>query len=225
MTPRNNACRKFGCLLWDVDGTLIDTTALIVEALDHTYRTFLSRALPPDEIRAIIGTPLVEQIYALGDPRAFGISPEAMMQEFIRYYEANKSRERIIETSVAMLIAGKRAGRLTGLVTSKNREEIANTLPRLAILPYVDCIVCADDVQRPKPDPEGLLTAMKRLCATPEDTLYIGDTVHDMRAGKSAGVHRCAVAWGAATREQLAAEDPEYLLCDPSELAGVLALD
>lgn len=220
-----DARRAFDCLLWDIDGTLIDTTTLIVEALDHTYRTFLSRTLPPDEIRAIIGTPLVKQIYALGDPRSFGVSPEAMMEEFIRYYEAHKSRERIIDTAVAMLVAGKRSGRPTGLVTSKNREEIANTLPRLGIAPYVDCIVSADDVQRPKPDPEGLLLALKRLSARPETTLYIGDTVHDMRAGKSARVARCAVTWGAATRAQLEAERPEYLLEDPSELAAVLDLD
>lgn len=216
--------RSFDCLLWDIDGTLIDTTTLIVEALDHTYRTFLSRTLPPEQIRTIIGIPLVRQIYALGDPVSFGVSPEAMMEEFIRYYEANQSRERVIETAVSTLIAGKRSGRPTGLVTSKNRAEIANTLPRLAIAPYVDCIVCADDVQRPKPDPEGLLIALKRLSARPETTLYIGDTVHDMRAGKSAGVVRCAVTWGAATREQLDAERPEYLLCDPSELAAVLDL-
>jgi pyrophosphatase PpaX len=225
VTFRNNLRRSFDCLLWDIDGTLIDTTSLIVDALDHTFRTFLSRTLPPNDIRAIIGTPLVKQIYALGDPESFGVSPDAMMEEFIRYYEENRGRERIIDTAVAMLIAGKRSGTPTGLVTSKNLEEIANTLPRLEIAPYVDCIISADDVKHPKPDPEGLLKALTILSARPETTLYIGDTVHDMRAGKSAGVARCAVAWGAAPIELLQAESPEYLLSDPSELAFVIDLD
>jgi HAD superfamily hydrolase (TIGR01509 family) len=212
-------------LLWDIDGTLIDTTILIVAALDHVYRTFLGRTLPPDEIRAIIGTPLYEQIRVLGPPEDFGADPEAMEAEFIRYYEANRDKERIIPEVVDTLIRGKMLGRPMALVTSKNRAEIANTLPRLGIAEYVDFIVSADDVSVPKPNPEGVLLALAALNAKPEEAVFIGDTVHDLRAGRAAGVRRCAVTWGAAPRALLLAEEPEIVCDDPLALSALLGLE
>jgi HAD superfamily hydrolase (TIGR01509 family) len=211
-------------LLWDVDGTLIDTTHLVVAGLDHVYRAFLRRTLPTDEIRALVGIPLVEQIRIFGDPEELGIKPEEMEAEFIRYWESRKEEERVIPEAIQALAAGKRAGYPTGLVTSKNRAEIANTLPRIGILPFVDTIVCSEDVERPKPDPEGVRLALTRLGAPPEQAVFIGDSVHDMRAGRAAGVRRCAVTWGAAPRPLLLAEQPEYLCDDPAQLARVLGL-
>lgn len=211
-------------LLWDIDGTLIDTTALIVSALDHTYRAFLHRTLPPEEIQAIIGTPLSAQIRVFGEPATLGADPRAMEEAFIRFYESHKHLERVVEGAVEALKAGRRAGKPTALVTSKNDAEIANTLPRLGIAQCVDTIVSADDVCRPKPDPEGVLLALKRLGARPEEALFIGDTVHDMRAGRAAGVRRCAVTWGAAPRALLQAEEPDLLCDSPDDLARLLGL-
>src|SRR5262249_45583171 len=123
-------------LLWDIDGTLIDTTRLIVAALDHTYRTFLGKTLPEEGLRAIIGTPLSKQMRVFGEPAEMGADVEEMEAEFIRFYESHRHLERIITAAVEALKAGKRAGQKTGLVTSKNNEEIANTLPRLGILDF-----------------------------------------------------------------------------------------
>lgn len=211
-------------LLWDIDGTLIDTTRLIVASLDHIYRVFLNRTLPPDELRAIIGTPLSAQIRIFGEPEQFGADAVEMEAEFIRYYEAHRDQERIIDEAVAALIAGKKAGRPTALVTSKNRAEIANTLPRLGIRPYVDLIVSAEDVERPKPDPACVRMAVERLGVTPHHALFIGDTVHDMRAGREAGVVRCAVMWGASPRPLLLAEQPEYICEYPRDLPALLGI-
>jgi len=209
-------------LLWDIDGTLIDTTGLILAALDHTYRTFLNRILPPDDLRGIIGIPLSEQMRIFGDPAEYGRDSGQMESEFIRFYEANRELERIVDEAVSALIAGKQAGRPTALVTSKNRAEIANTLPRLGILPYVDAIISADDVANPKPDPEGILLALQKLDSGPGDALFIGDTVHDMRAGKAAGVRCCAVAWGAGPFELLIAESPEFFCENPADLRRII---
>ncbi len=211
-------------LLWDIDGTLVDTTDLITSALDHVYRKFLGKTLPKEELRAIIGIPLSSQLRVFGEPADFGVCQPDMEAEFIRFYEGHRDIERLVLAAADALKAGKRLGRKTGLVTSKNNEEIANTLPRLGIQEFVDVVVSADDVSLPKPDPAGVLLAMKRLEARPEDTMFIGDTVHDMRAGRSAGVRTCAVTWGAAPRDVLMAEHPD-LICDDSErLAGLLGL-
>jgi len=215
---------RYKTLLWDIDGTLIDTTHLVAEGLDHVYRTFLGRTLPMDEIRAIIGTPLAEQVRIFGDPRQWGVAPEEMEAEFIRCWESRKHEERLIPEAIATLIAGKQQGRGTALVTSKNHAEIRNTLPRMGIAECVDAVITADDVKVPKPDPEGVGLALTLLKSTPSETIFIGDTVHDMRAGRAAGVARCAVTWGAAPRARLLAEEPELVCDDPADLARLLGI-
>jgi len=213
------------CLLWDVDGTLTDTTALIAEALDHIYRKFYGRALSFDDRRALIGTPLKKQIRIFGEPESLGVAEEEITEEFITFYEQQKSRERLWDDVIASLIEGKRRGFPTGLVTSKNREELANTLPRLGIADYIDSAVTADDVAHPKPDPEGIRLALRRLAIPAEriaDAVYIGDTLHDMRAARDAGVRGIAVTWGAATRAQMEQEAPAFLCDTPAELRHLL---
>ena len=198
---------------------MTDSTALICDALDHIYLEFYGRSLPAIELRGLIGTPLRKQIRVFGEPQSFGVSEETVTDAFITYYEAQKSRERIWDDVIATLIEGKKRGAPTVLVTSKNREELANTLPRLGIADWIDGAVTADDVTNPKPDPEGLRRALKTLQIPAEsasETVYIGDTIHDMRAARDAGVQGIAVTWGAASREQMEAESPAFI-CDTVE--------
>lgn len=210
------------CLLWDIDGTLIDTTSLIVKALDHTYRTFLNNTLSVNAIRDLIGIPLREQMLALGDPSAQGIDVAEMEREFIRFYETNRQLERVIPESIEALKNGYVRGWKTALVTSKNHAEIANTLPRLNIASCLAAVVTADDVTNPKPDPESVRKALAICHALPQEAIFIGDTIHDMRAGQEAGVRRCAVLWGAGRREQLEAESPDFICEDPAKLWDLL---
>jgi HAD superfamily hydrolase (TIGR01549 family) len=213
------------CLLWDVDGTLTDTTTLIAEALDHIYQKHYGRTISFDERRALIGTPLKAQIRVFGEPESFGVDPQQVMADFIAYYEANKHRERNFTEVLEALIEGKKRGFPTALITSKNREELDNTLPRLGIANYVDFAVTADDVARPKPDPEGIRQALTRF-AVPNERVpfafYTGDTIHDMKAAKGAGVRGIGVTWGAATRPQLL-DEGAFAICDtPEELRAIL---
>ncbi len=207
------------CLIWDVDGTLVDTTTLIVAALDHIYRTYFDREMPLDARRALIGIPLRKQIRVFGEPSAFGHDEAEVTGAFIRYYETHRSEERILDEVIALVVEGHRRGLPVALVTSKNREERANTLPRLGIADCIDFAVTADDVVHPKPDPEGIRQALSSLAIPPEHhsaAVYIGDTVHDMQAAHAAGVQPIAVTWGAAPRPLLEAQSP-IALCDTSE--------
>ncbi len=213
------------CLLWDIDGTLIDTTSLIVEALDHVYNLFYRRTLPPDAIRALIGTPLKSQIRVFGEPERFGTSEEAVFTEFIGFYEANRHRERILEEMTELVREGRRRGIPTGLVTSKNREELANTLPRLNIADAVQVAVTADDVPFPKPAPDGILAALTALGISAEQqayAVYVGDTLHDMQAARQAGVQPAGVGWGAAGLSLLQSCRPALLCATPGELRAAL---
>jgi pyrophosphatase PpaX len=208
-----------------VDGTLIDTTTLIAESLDHVYRKHFGREMPFDSRRALIGMALWKQVRVFGEPEAFGVSAETVMDDFITHYEANKHQERILTDVIELLIEGKQRGLRTALVTSKNHEELANTLPRLGIADYVDFAVTADDVQNPKPDPEGIRLALSHFAIPAEripDVVYIGDTAHDMIAARGAGVRGVGVLWGAGTRPVLEAETPFRICETPEDLRRVL---
>ena len=211
-------------ILWDIDGTLIDTTSLIVSALNHVYQKYNHQSVPEAEIRAIIGTPLSSQVQYLGDPSDFGTTIEEMESEFIHYYESNRDQERIIHEITALLILGKNSEKNTALITSKNLAEIANTLPRLGILQYVDLIVSADDVKTPKPDPEGVLKAVAHFNAEPSQTIFIGDTVHDIRAGKSGGIVACGVTWGAGIAAKLLDVGADFVVSTSGDLSDILGL-
>lgn len=212
------------CLLWDVDGTLIDTTSLIVDALGYTYETFYKKNISREERRALIGTPLKSQIRIFGEPEEFGQDPEAVMEGFIRFYEQNREREQILMEVVEVLIEGKKRGFPTALITSKNIPELENTLPRLGIAPYVDSLVSADHVKLPKPHPEGIRLALAEIGRTEvaSEAVYIGDTTHDMQAAKGAGVRGIGVTWGAATPERLLEEAPTSLCHTATELRTLL---
>ncbi len=212
-------------LIWDVDGTLTDSTALIAEALDHIYLRFYQRETTYDERRALIGTPLKKQIRIFGEPEQYGTTEEAVFEAFIGCYEAGKHRERILNDVIAVLALGSNLGIPTGLVTSKNREELANTLPRLGIASAISIAVTADDIAHPKPAPDGILLALNQLGVSLEDAhaaCYIGDTTHDMQAARGAGVRLIGVAWGAAGKERLTAENPEFIADTPALLREYL---
>jgi HAD superfamily hydrolase (TIGR01549 family) len=219
--------KEIACLLWDVDGTMVDTTELIVSSLDYIYRKYYHQTAPEAAIRGLIGTPLRKQIRFFGDPADYGTTEEAVTQDFIQYYEQNRDRERVLPEVTELVNAGFAKGIPTGLVTSKNREELSNTLPRLGIAGSVQVAVTADDVVHPKPAPEGILLALQRLDIPVNrrlNAVYIGDTVHDMRAGGDAGVKTIAVTWGAATTEMLKAVSPTVICADFRQLHALLGL-
>jgi HAD superfamily hydrolase (TIGR01509 family) len=207
-------------VLWDIDGTLIDTTALIVDALTETFIEFTGKSLAPDELRGLIGIPLERQMFAMGDPNQFGATWEQMAAATVRRYERGRAQERVIPEAIEALIEGKRRGIPTALVTSKNDNELAHTLPRLGISAYCDVIISADTVApRMKPDPYPVLLALERLAiSSPEGAIFIGDSTYDIKSGNAAGVATAAVLWGAASESALLAESPSLVFRRPDDL-------
>ncbi|GIV04830.1 MAG: pyrophosphatase PpaX [Fimbriimonadales bacterium] len=205
-------------ILFDIDGTLIDTVDLIVKALDYTYRKHLGVALPREEIRRLIGLPLKVQMHYLDD-RVAGNAPHDLMEaDEVAYYKAHRDQERVIPEAVQAVQTAYRKGYAVALVTSKNREELQITLPKLTVDAYVDTVVTADDTERHKPAPDPVLKALERLQVAPEQAIYIGDTVFDLSCGRAAGVLVGAVAWGAHLPEDLRAAQPDYYFETPTDL-------
>ncbi|MFQ3610810.1 MAG: HAD-IA family hydrolase [Fimbriimonadales bacterium] len=208
----------FRAILFDIDGTLIDTVALIVSALDHTYRKHLGIQLPPQEIRRLIGLPLKVQMHYLDDRVDRPIDHELLEHDEIAYYQANRHQEQPIQQALESVRTAYERGFAIGLVTSKNRAELAFSWERLGLDNWVDVVVTADDTERHKPNPEPVLKALEWLGVPPEQAIYIGDTVFDLSCGRSAGTQVAAVGWGAHLPEDLRSAQPDYYFETPADL-------
>jgi pyrophosphatase PpaX len=121
-----------------------------------------------------------------------------------------------------MLHEVREAGYRTALVTSKNRYGAMRGLDLTGLTPYIEHLVCADDVVNPKPHPEPVLKALGLLGAEPGRTVFFGDSVHDMHSGRAAGVKTAAVLWGPFGRDHLESSTPDYWLERPGDIGTLL---
>jgi pyrophosphatase PpaX len=118
----------------------------------------------------------------------------------------------------------RQTGRRVGLVTSKNRVGAVRGLRFLGLEDQMELIVAADDVANPKPHPEPVLSATTQLGIPPAETIYVGDSTHDMVSGRAAGARTAAVLWGPFGRAHLAPTEPDYWLERPESLLSVLGV-
>jgi pyrophosphatase PpaX len=208
-------------VLWDIDGTLIDTTALIVDVLHSMFLHFTQKEMSRTDLRSLIGIPLEKQVCFLGDPSQFGASVSEMRDFAVRRYERRRDLERLIPESIDALIRMKRVSISTALVTSKNDVELCNSLPRLGISPYCDAIIGSDQsAPYHKPHPRPVEIALRKMkIDNPQHAIFIGDSIYDMQSAKSAGVRTAAVLWGASTEEMLVREQPDIIFSKPEEIA------
>jgi len=203
--------------LFDLDGTLIDSIELILRSYRHTMRAH--RGLePPDEVwMQGLGTPLWVQFHHWTEDPA---EIEAMVATYRAYnLEHHDELVRPYEGVVAAVRDLRKNGKTLGLVTSKIREGALRGLQVAGLEDGFEVIVGADDVTHPKPHPEPVLKALERLGAPAADTVFIGDSRHDIECGRAAGVKTAAVLWGPFDRTHLADLVPDYWLERPEDLA------
>jgi pyrophosphatase PpaX len=210
----------FPVVLFDLDGTLIDSGGMIVASMKHAARTVLGREVDEKFLTAAIGGPgLVAQMLALDPQRvdelvaAYRDHNEPLHDELEAFWE-------VVEVLPRLRMEGRRLG----VVTAKRRASVRLAFDRLPQLEKsFDVVVTADDTERHKPDPEPILAALERLRARPEAAAYVGDSPFDIRAAKAAGVHSVAVGWGGIhSAEVLRRERPDLFVEHAEELLGAL---
>lgn len=213
---------QLSTVLFDLDGTLIDSIRLILDSYHHTLAAHDLPARSDAHWLAGLGTPLLVQFKDWCDD---AVRLEAMVAT---YREYNISHHDAMVTAypgvVEMVKDIRRAGLRTGLVTSKNRPGALRGLRLIGLEDAMDLVIGADEVVNPKPHPEPVELALQRLGETPERTIYVGDSIHDMESGRAAGVRTGAVLWGPFGRDHLECTRPDYWLERPADLLGVLGL-
>jgi pyrophosphatase PpaX len=210
-------------VLFDLDGTLIDSVRLILDSYHHTLA---SHGLPPrsdEEWLRGVGTPLTVQFAEWGD------DPDTLGALIATYREYNlKHHDRMVTVYPGVVDAVRTirtAGIATGLVTSKNRLGALRGLTLARLEAMMDVLVCADEVTNPKPHPEPVEKAVALLGADRDSTIYVGDSVHDMHSGRAAGVRTAAVLWGPFGRSHLEGAGPDYWLEEPGDLVSLVVGD
>ncbi|MGN6362214.1 MAG: HAD family hydrolase [Thermomicrobiales bacterium] len=201
-------------VLFDLDGTLLDSVELIVQSYTHAVTTHLGGPVDRDGVLATIGLPLGPILEALAPGQG------ALLLETYRAYmsEHHDRMARLFPGAGETLRALRARGYQLGIVTSKSRASARLAFDLFALETLVDVTVCFDEVSRPKPAPDPLLAAAARLGVAPAACLYVGDTPHDMQAAQAAGMCAVAAPWGAGTHTALLAAAPGLWLATLADL-------
>ena len=205
----------FATYLFDLDGTLLDSVELILASYRHTALVHTGTA-PDDAVwLAGLGTPLRTQLRHLSeDPAEIAAMVETYREHNLSNHDAMvRPYDGIVEAVRALAARAE-----LGLVTSKLRHGALLGLRRAGLEDAFDVVVGADDVPLHKPDPAPVLAALERLGAEPATTVFIGDSPHDMAAGRAAGVRIAAALWGPFPRQALEPHQPDFWLAAPTDI-------
>jgi pyrophosphatase PpaX len=206
-------------VLFDLDGTVVDSGAIILASMRHATREVLGRDYSDEELLQAVGGPGLEaQMEAL--------APEHVERLVTVYRAHNEPLHDELEACVGMehaLVRLREEGRRLGVVTAKRRSTVELAFEHVPLGHLFETIVGGDETERHKPDPEPLQLAARRLGAEPAETAYVGDSPFDVRAAKAAGMFAVAVTWGRIhDRSRLEAERPDAIVDSAEELLGVL---
>lgn len=208
-------------LLFDFDGTLVDTNELIIQSFMHTFDRFFPNRYSREDCISFIGPTLRETFGKIAPDRA---------EEMIACYRAfnRENHDRYIREfpGVYETIRTLHEHRFRlGIVTSKMKEMVHLGLEATRLRPFFPCIISVDEVANPKPHPESVLKAMEFFGARPEETLMIGDNYHDILAGKNAGTKTAGVAWSLKGKDYLRQFHPDYMLDRMSDLLTIVGVE
>jgi pyrophosphatase PpaX len=207
-------------VLFDLDGTLIDSIGLLLRSVRHTFEGREDRAPTEEEWIAGIGTPLAEQL------RPFVESDEDAEELVTRYRIYQRTHHDRMTTAYDGVLDTLEQlynwGHPMGVVTSKSNEMMARGLKHTGIDVYMKTMIGCDSCSLHKPDPFPVRLALEELGYEAHEAVFVGDSPHDMASGNAAGVTTIAALWGPFTRNQLAPYRPTLFLDSITELPAMV---
>ena len=210
---------RFPVVLFDLDGTVIDSGAIILASMQHAAKEVLGLEPPEHDLMAAVGGPGLEaQMRVLAPDRV-----EELVSVYLAHNEPLHEQLVACEGIDNVLVALKDDGHRLGIVTAKWRVTVELAFAQVPLAHLFETIVGGDETDRHKPDPAPLLLAAKRLDVDVDECAYVGDSPFDVRAAKAAGMHAVAVTWGGIhTREKLEQEHSDAIVDTAEELFDVL---
>lgn len=199
--------------IFDLDGTLSDSIPGIVDAQRKAFADFNIQA--SDElIISYIGRPLAEA----GEEQVGPGRGQEFLEAYFRHYYAQPLQLQAFDGIINMLQELRQMGAKLALCTSKRRKATLETLDLIGIAPYLHQVVVCEDTNEHKPAAEPGLCAAQRLGLSPDQCVFIGDSIHDIGCGSAAGMKSCGVTWGANSMDQLLEAGADYIVDSVEEL-------
>lgn len=207
------------CVLFDLDGTLINTIDLICRSFDHAVQNVLGQKLSRQELLKNIGRPLMVQMRNFSEDKA-----EQLMDAYNQHNLAHHDQHvfEYPQTAATLNWLKYEKELKIGVVTSKVRDLSLRGLKLTGLLKFIDTVVAMEDTKVHKPSPDPVKEALKRLDCGANESLFVGDSPFDIDAGKSAGVLSGAALWGPFSPEELRAHNADFELLEISDIRQCL---
>ncbi len=206
--------KMYNYIIFDVDGTLIDTEKAVVSSYQKLIHEKFGRYFTMEELAVGHGVPTRTSLERYGFTDI-----DAICERYHGYLREALKEARVFEGVMAVLRHVESKNIITGVVTSRNRLEIAHDPRMLEITQYFRHIVCSDDTKKHKPDGEPILKFLELSGAKASETIYIGDTPFDCMCARNAGVDFALALWGAIEKDSVAAD---YYFKSPEEIISIL---
>lgn len=207
--------------LFDFDGTLVDSNEAVISMLHAAAVYHRGYEFSAEELDQILGKPIIDQMAFLSEG-----DKEALVSYYrAAYREVRDTLTRAYPEVNAMLERLKEAGIKIGIVSNKGRNGIDHGMALLGLEPYIDVSISKDDVNDSKPHPEGIFRALEALGfdqSAVKETVFIGDSGHDIETGKNAGCQTILVDWTLLDKAKLLQLKPDYLALTPMAIADYI---
>jgi pyrophosphatase PpaX len=212
---------RYEYILFDLDGTLIDTNELILTSFLHTFNTHVpSKKVTREEVIPLMGKTL-HDILSIYQPEADLV--EEMVHTY-RTYNFSKHDEMVtpFPEMLTTIKALHSQGIRMAVVTTKQRAGAEKGMNLCGLTPYIEVLISLTEVTHPKPHPEPIHKALSALKADPRKTLMVGDSSYDIEAAHNAGVDSAGVAWSLKGEAYLQSFKPTHMLSGLSDLLPLL---
>lgn len=206
----------FKYVIFDVDGTILDTEKAILKSLQKVLKEE-GKDYQLEDLRFALGIPGIETLKKLNVTDLERVHPmwSETVLEFSHEVSVFQDLENVIKTLSESPVR-------TGIVTSKTRQELIDEFEPFGLSSFFEYTICASDTEKHKPHPEPLLACLDGLNANQDETIYIGDSIYDMQCAKNAGVKFALALWGSKTTEGF--ESAEFVLKEPKAILDLIKI-
>lgn len=205
-------------LLFDFDGTLLNTNTLIIETFRHVFEEYAPGKYSDEQFLTFIG-PSLEQTFKTECPEC----AEDMVQQYRTWNQLHHDELVSEYPNVKLTLEQLHAqGIALAIVTTKRRVTLERGLQLMGVRHLFNVLITLDDVEHPKPHAEPIEKALMALQLSKDDVLMIGDNSHDIEGGKNAGVKTAGVAWSIKGASYLESLQPDYMLQDMQDLLHII---